>query len=194
MAAAIMEQRRLGLIAKAMLVVPGHCLAQAAREFLALMSAQHIQDLAPLGAIIHYADGMARPPAHHRRKLEFWENTNNAGQLIRKQPGGHRGIEGFSATFTLHKGDLGQGGIILVRVHETFDIRSRLTFTIIERPRIGSVRVLSGEGDDRELLHLADDLTAAERWRELSGYRQAVLDPVTADEHAADVVEGRAVA
>ncbi len=36
MAASIMEQRRLGLIAKAMLVVPGHCLAQAAREFLAL--------------------------------------------------------------------------------------------------------------------------------------------------------------
>lgn len=36
MAAAVMEQRRLGLIAKAMLVVPGHCLAQAARELLAL--------------------------------------------------------------------------------------------------------------------------------------------------------------
>ncbi|MGE0459650.1 MAG: N-6 DNA methylase [Bauldia sp.] len=36
MVAAVMEQRRLGLIAKAMLVVPGHCLAQAAREFLAL--------------------------------------------------------------------------------------------------------------------------------------------------------------
>jgi acyl-CoA thioesterase FadM len=31
-----MEQKRLGLIAKAMLVVPGHCLAQAAREFLLL--------------------------------------------------------------------------------------------------------------------------------------------------------------
>jgi N12 class adenine-specific DNA methylase/adenine-specific DNA methylase len=36
MAASIMEQCRLGLIAKAMLVVPGHCLAQMAREFLAL--------------------------------------------------------------------------------------------------------------------------------------------------------------
>ena len=36
MAAGIMEQRRLGLVNKAMLVVPGHCLAQAAREFLAL--------------------------------------------------------------------------------------------------------------------------------------------------------------
>ena len=36
MAAAIMEQKRLGLITKAMLAVPGHCLAQAAREFLQL--------------------------------------------------------------------------------------------------------------------------------------------------------------
>ncbi|MFZ6764978.1 lactate dehydrogenase [Pseudoroseomonas sp. WGS1072] len=35
-AAAIMEQRRLGLISKAMLVVPGHCLAQFSREFLQL--------------------------------------------------------------------------------------------------------------------------------------------------------------
>ena len=31
-----MEQRRLGLVGKAMLVVPGHCLAQASREFLQL--------------------------------------------------------------------------------------------------------------------------------------------------------------
>ncbi len=42
MAAAIMEQRRLGLIAKAMLVVPGHCLAQAAREFLTLYPSANI--------------------------------------------------------------------------------------------------------------------------------------------------------
>ena len=35
-AAAVMEQKRLGLITKAMLVVPGHCLAQASREFLQL--------------------------------------------------------------------------------------------------------------------------------------------------------------
>jgi hypothetical protein len=36
MAAAVMEQRRLGLVSKTMLVVPGHCLAQASREFLQL--------------------------------------------------------------------------------------------------------------------------------------------------------------
>jgi len=36
MAAAVMEQKRLGLISKAMMTVPGHCLAQASREFLLL--------------------------------------------------------------------------------------------------------------------------------------------------------------
>lgn len=36
MAAAVMEQKRLGLISKACVVVPGHCLAQMAREFLML--------------------------------------------------------------------------------------------------------------------------------------------------------------
>jgi N12 class adenine-specific DNA methylase/adenine-specific DNA methylase len=41
-AAAIMEQKRLGLIAKAMLVVPGHCLAQVSREFLQLYPAARI--------------------------------------------------------------------------------------------------------------------------------------------------------
>ncbi len=35
-AGAIMEQKRLGLISKALLVVPGHCLAQVSREFLQL--------------------------------------------------------------------------------------------------------------------------------------------------------------
>jgi N12 class adenine-specific DNA methylase/adenine-specific DNA methylase len=41
-AAAVMEQRRLGLISKAMLVVPGHCLAQASREFLQLYPSARI--------------------------------------------------------------------------------------------------------------------------------------------------------
>ncbi|WP_284257613.1 helicase-related protein [Acidocella aquatica] len=36
MAAAVMEQKRLGLVNKTMMVVPGHCLAQASREFLLL--------------------------------------------------------------------------------------------------------------------------------------------------------------
>ena len=41
-AGAIMEQKRLGLIGKAMLVVPGHCLAQVSREFLQLYPSARI--------------------------------------------------------------------------------------------------------------------------------------------------------
>ena len=158
------------------------------------MSAQHIYDFAPLGSIVRYSDGTPMPPARHTRKLALWETTDNAGRLIRKQPGRRGGIDGFPVTFTLRTGDLATGGIILVRAHRTFDVRSRLTFTVAEQPPIGSVRVLSGEGDDRELLHLAEDFGTAERWRELSGYRQAVLEAVAADELAAEIVEGRAVA
>jgi N12 class adenine-specific DNA methylase/adenine-specific DNA methylase len=41
-AGAIMEQKRLGLMGKAMLVVPGHCLAQVSREFLQLYPSARI--------------------------------------------------------------------------------------------------------------------------------------------------------
>ncbi len=42
MAAAVMEQKRLGLVGKALMAVPGHCLAQASREFLALYPSARI--------------------------------------------------------------------------------------------------------------------------------------------------------
>lgn len=41
-AAALMEQKRLGLVSKPMLVVPGHCLAQFSREFVQLYPAARI--------------------------------------------------------------------------------------------------------------------------------------------------------
>nr|WP_246422921.1 DNA methylase [Mycoplana azooxidifex] len=63
MAAAIMEQHRLGLIAKAMLVVPGHCLAQAAREFLALYLRLRDRGLARR---LDVAEQRAQGPIHRR--------------------------------------------------------------------------------------------------------------------------------
>jgi len=42
MVAAVMEQKRLGLIGKAMITVPGHCLAQMAREFMMLYPSARI--------------------------------------------------------------------------------------------------------------------------------------------------------
>lgn len=56
------------------------------------------------------------------------------------------------------------------------------------------VRVLQQVGDDDELLHLAESRDAAELWLAETGYRNACLEEITADEVVADVVDGRAAA
>ncbi len=66
MVAAVMEQKRLGLISKAMIAVPGHCLAQMAREFLMLY---------PTGRIL-VADETnfvkAKRQGNQREEIELW--------------------------------------------------------------------------------------------------------------------------
>ena len=91
----------------------------------------------------------------------------------------------------MHEADFGAGGVIAIRVHRTFSLESRLQFTILERPAIGSVRVFSHAGPGTELVHLAAHRPAAEEWLSHHGYPRAVLEDVTADEVGADVVEGR---
>jgi hypothetical protein len=158
------------------------------------MSAHTIFEHAPIGAIIGWSDGTPRPPERHRRKLDTWKTNNSQGQLIGKQ--GVRGAGFFDphASFTLHEADYGAGGVIAIRVHRMFALGSRLRFTIVERPAIGSIRVFDRAGDDAELVHSAPHRTAAEQWLSEHGYPDAVLDEVSADEVAADVVEGRAAA
>jgi hypothetical protein len=151
-----------------------------------------IFDHAPLGSIIRYFDGAPRPPERHRKKLATWEARNNTGRLIAKRPGGVVGKLTVPDSFTLHEGDFGGHGIVLVRIHRTFSIDSDLKFAVIERPAIGSVIVL--DRPDGELVHLAESEAAAQTWLQSHGYPRAVLQPVTADEVAAAVVEGRAAA
>ena len=86
------------------------------------------------------------------------------------------------------------GGIIAIRVFRTFSLDSTLRFTILERPAVGSVRVFSGANADAELVHLAPHRAAAEQWLSEHGYPHAVLQEVSADEAAADAVEGRVAA
>ncbi len=81
-----------------------------------------------------------------------------------------------------------------IRVHRTFAPGSRLSFTIVERPAVGSVRVFDRTGVDAELVHLAPHRAAAEQWLTEHGYPNAVLEDVTAEEAVAEVVEERAVA
>lgn len=158
------------------------------------MSAQLIYDLVPLGSIVTYSDGTPRPPDRHRKKLAAWENNNSGGRLIRKRAEARIGNTTLPASITLHKGDYGGQGIIVLRVHQSFSVNSTLSFTVKERPAIGSVLVLDSASDDAELVYLARDRADAEEWLTRHGYPNAVLQEVTAGDRAADTVEGRAAA
>jgi hypothetical protein len=158
------------------------------------MSAHTIIDNAPLGSIVAWSDGTPQPPARFIKKLAAWRTNNSTGRLVRKQ--GERGVGSIPrpACFTLHEADYGAGGVVAIRVHRTFSVESRLHFTIVERPSVGSVRVFDRAGDDPELVYLATNEIDAKEWLTRHGYPRAVLEEVTADEVGTDVVEGRAVA
>jgi len=156
------------------------------------MSASLIFDIVPIGSIVSWTDGTPRPPDRHRVKLSAWKGNNSTGRLIRKQDERVTGQFAMPASFTLHEGDHGANGVIVIRVHRTFSVNSSLRFAVLERPAIGSVRIFDRPGDDAELVHLAGNRQEAEEWLSRHGYPRAVMETVSADEVAADTVEGRA--
>jgi hypothetical protein len=157
-----------------------------------VMSAHHVYDNAPLGSLIRYSDGTTKPPARFNKKLAAWQNRNGVGRLVKKDPQRDRPTYTSPASITLHEGDFGSGGVVLVKVMRTHSVDSDLRFEIIERPAIGAVRILQEHADAIELLHLAVNRDAAERWLTQHRYSDVRLEEVTADEVGADVVEGRA--
>ena len=158
------------------------------------MSAHTIYDCASLGSVIRYTDETPKPPVRFRKKFSVWESRNGVGRLVKKEPPRSRATYSSPACFTLHEGDFGEGCIIVVSVRRTWSVESDLRFEIVERPSIGMVRVLQNLGDNPELLHLARDRDAAERWLASNRYSRAYLEEVSADEVGADVIEGRAAA
>ncbi|WP_054313302.1 hypothetical protein [Mesorhizobium sp. 1M-11] len=156
------------------------------------MSAQLIFDLVPLGSIVRYSDGTPQPPERFRKKLAAWESRNSGGRLIRKQAARRVGDTVLPASITLHEGNYGGGGVVVLTVHRSFSVSTDLKFVVTERPTIGSVRILDRPGEDAELLHLAESRVHAESWLTRHRYPNAVLDEVTADTVVADSVEGRA--
>jgi hypothetical protein len=48
------------------------------------MSAHIVYDSAPLGSVIRYFDGTAKPPTRFRKKLSAWESRNGSGRLVKK--------------------------------------------------------------------------------------------------------------
>lgn len=158
------------------------------------MSAHLIYDNAPIGALVGWSDGTPRPPKRFSRKLSAWQTNNSSGRLIQKQGERGAGHLTLSAGFTLHEADFGAGGVIAIRVHRTFSLDSKLHFTILECPAIGSVRIFDRAGAGAELVHLAASHEEARDWLTRHGYPRAVMEEVSADEVGADVIEGRTAA
>ncbi|OQM73402.1 hypothetical protein [Manganibacter manganicus] len=158
------------------------------------MPAHIVYDYASLGSVIRYFDSTPKPPERFRKKLAAWKSRNGVGRLVKKEPPRERPTYSSPACFTLHEGDFGQDGIVVISVRRTYSVESDLHFEIAERPAIGSVRVLQSLGDSPELLHLAANKEAAERWLASNRYSRAYLEEVSADEVGADVIEGRAAA
>ena len=156
------------------------------------MTASLVFDIVPLGSLVAYSDNRPKPPARFTKKLAAWKSRNGVGRLVRKQPGRERPTYSSPPSFTLHEGDFGKDGIVLATIMRTYGIDSDLTFKVIERPKIGQVRVVQHFGDNVELLHLANSRDAAELWLAKEGHSRSSLEEVTADEISADVVEGRA--
>ncbi|WP_454748996.1 hypothetical protein [Ciceribacter selenitireducens] len=158
------------------------------------MSASLIYDLAPIGSIVAWSDGTPRPPERFKKKLAAWQTRNSRGRLIRKEGPRQSGNYASPGYFTLHESDFGGKNTVIMRIHRTFGLDSDLTFKVLERPALGSVRVFDRGGSNAELVHVADDREAAAAWLKEHGYPNAVLQEVTADEVAAAHVEGRAAA
>ena len=106
------------------------------------MSAQFIYDRMPLGSLVRYSDGAPRPPERFKSKLAAWENNNNGGRLVRKAAARPVGNTTMPASITLHKGDFGSASVVRSQGVQDILRNTPLTFTVVERPKPGLVRVL----------------------------------------------------
>ena len=145
------------------------------------MSVKVIYDRAPLGALIRFSNGQPKPPAGLTRKVAAWERVNGVGRLIRKSPPLISGAYVSPGTITLHEGDFASNGVVVLIVHRTHDLDSDLCFEVIGVPPPGSCRILQPFGETVELLHLADDRTAAEAWLQAHRYAHARIERVGVD-------------
>ena len=145
------------------------------------MSALHIFDAAPLGALIRFSDGTPRPPVRFNRKLAAWENTNSRGRLTAKQPRRLIGSHWMPAGFQLHLGDYGSGSVTIIVVTRHYQLTSPLTFEIIEVPQAGMVRVLTEWNGTIEMRHLAANMASAEVWTTDHCYSDMRFEVVEAD-------------
>jgi len=129
---------------------------------------------APLGAIIRFTDLTPEPPRRFTKKHAAWRRNNGSGRLVRFNP--HTSDD--DPYFTLHTGDYGSNGTVILSVRKTFCFGSALLFSIAELPAPGSVAVLTKFNGVAELRHIAPSRQAAESWLHSNPYTDAYLEPI----------------
>lgn len=134
------------------------------------MLAQQIYDTAPLGSLIRFSNGEQRPPERFTRKLRAWTNDNGVGRLVERSPEHMAATYRSAASFTLHLGNYGSEGTIVMVVRRGYSVESTLDFEIAEMPGPGMVRLLTPIGGHEELRYLAADMADAERWMAVHRY------------------------
>ena len=149
------------------------------------MNADLIISLAPIGSVVEWSDGNRRPPEHHVATLYHWKRNNGSGLLVRKFGETGQDCPGVAPFFMLRcEDDL-----------RTFSVGLTYRFRIGSRPKIGSVRIFERDDPAALMLHLADERDAARAWiTDNTAFSDAFSVEVTADELAADHVEGRTAA
>ncbi len=157
------------------------------------MSALMIFERAPLGSIVSWKNGKPRPPKDCIRASAQWRRDNAEGRLVRKLCHSVMGRSLIPASFKVTTDGIDDLGDVIGPDFRTFSVDSEFSFTVISRPEAGSVRVLDRCGEDAELLHLACNQVDAEKWVTSCGFGPTVIVEVTADEVAADMIEGRMV-
>jgi phosphomevalonate kinase len=140
-------------------------------------SARNVYETAPLGSLIRYSNGQPRPPERFKKKLRAWEYENGTGRLV----GRHLASGRLPASFTLYLGDFKSEGTTIMVAHRIYSREDDAPFEIVETPKPGMVRVLTGHGDREELHFLAPDMESAQRWIGSRGYTgmrvEVVPDP-----------------
>ena len=140
-------------------------------------SAIWIHSVGRLGAIVRFSDGAPKPPVRFTRKVRDWERRNGVGRLAAINDPYRIGSPG---TFTLHMGDYGANGLIVVRVNTVFTTDSLLTFEVVEEPKPGTALCPSESCGRVELQHVARDEADARAWLERNRFASARVEIVPA--------------
>ncbi|MGE6743617.1 hypothetical protein ACQKGC_25400 [Allorhizobium pseudoryzae] len=160
----------------------------------ATLSANRIFEIAPVGAIISWCNGKSCPPPSDYEAWVEWHRENQRGLLVRKNWRPIMGQPLMPIGFKVMIGGPRFPDDVIPRKFRTFALDGDHSFDILERPAIRAYRVFDRCGEDAELVHLAACRYDAEIWVRKIAVGPIFLNVVTADEIAADVVEGRAAA